>query len=110
MHPPKGEKANITLVAAKKKNVQLDDKGTKHNTPDNQVKEAAPAEGGNTAPKAKLVKASVTAFIPFRVKMVIFDDELLTTSFSETRLGFNRVETGYAPSPTRVHPTQIAGH
>jgi len=58
---PTGPKADIKLVTVKKKNVQLDDKGTKVNTPDNQTKEAAPAEGANTAPKAKTTKVATTA-------------------------------------------------
>jgi cytochrome c551/c552 len=40
---PKGAKAEIALVAAKVKNVEVEDAGSKVNTPDNQMKEAAPS-------------------------------------------------------------------
>jgi cytochrome c551/c552 len=46
---PQGAKADIKLVAVKKKNVLLDDKGTTLNTPDNQMKEAMPSPDGANA-------------------------------------------------------------
>jgi cytochrome c551/c552 len=42
---PEGAKADIKLVDAVLKNVQVEDKGTLVNTPDNQMKEAAPSVG-----------------------------------------------------------------
>jgi cytochrome c551/c552 len=54
---PKGAKADIPLVAAKMKNVELEDKGTALNTPDNQMKEAMPSptpESANAAVKDKI--------------------------------------------------------
>jgi cytochrome c551/c552 len=57
---PKGAKADISLVAAKVKNVEIVDAGTKVNTPDNQMKEAAPSASttiNTEGAKAKVEKA-----------------------------------------------------
>jgi cytochrome c551/c552 len=47
---PKGAKADIKLVAAKVKNVEMEDAGSKVNTPDNQTKEAAPSISATVTP------------------------------------------------------------
>ena len=55
---PQGAKADMPLVAAKKKNIEMEDAGTKVNTPDNQMKEAAPSSviAANTEGVTKIEK------------------------------------------------------
>ena len=58
---PQGAKADIALVEAKKKNVEMVDKGTLANTPDNQMKEARPnTEGANKKDKASEKTKAIT--------------------------------------------------
>jgi cytochrome c551/c552 len=59
---PQGAKADITLVNATVKNVEMIDKGTLANTPDNQMKEARPNTEG-VAKKDK-TKPKTTATMP----------------------------------------------
>jgi cytochrome c551/c552 len=59
---PQGAKADIKLVDAVLKNVQVEDKGTLVNTPDNQMKEAAPSVE-SVEKKAKTVEKAKTKVV-----------------------------------------------
>ncbi len=74
------------------------------------VPEFSECNFGDDITNFALSSGSGTLISPFWVKKIIFDDELSTTSFSETRSGLNRMEASHAPPASRIHPAKVTGY